>query len=485
MPEIPGEGGGGWIGWITDAVEGIFDRIARKLVISLLEPLLDLLGRTLLTTPPPESLPAIGELWSNSWRLTVAFYGLLIAVGAVLVMAFGSVQTRTSIKEIGPRIPLAFLAAAFSRTFADTAINLVNSLPAAILGTGVNPDTSTETLRGLLITSLRTSPTLALALLGQFLALLTAALMCTYIARVLLTVVLIGAAPPLLAAHALPQTDGLARWWWRAFGACLAIQVAQAFVLNAALVVFFTPGGFTVLGPTPDGLVNMLAAITLMYVLFRIPFWLLQAAQVGGGPSFLGRVARAYVAGRVLGLLPSGRHTRGQRGASAGGAGGPGGRAGWSGQGAGRGPGGGHPSGPAPSWARRSQTGRDGSARGASDPLSRQTPRRPRPGPSSPGQQSGTTGNGATSGSRSRPSGWSRPTPPATVSWSPLAPTARTNPRHDLAQATYERYRRPAAPSASPREPRPRSGSQPALSWSPVTAPRRTPRPHGRSQPSF
>jgi hypothetical protein len=42
--------------------------------------------------------------------------------------------------------------------------------------------------------------------------------------------VLIAVAPFALACHALPQTEGIARWWWRAFTAILAIQSAQAVV---------------------------------------------------------------------------------------------------------------------------------------------------------------------------------------------------------------------------------------------------------------
>ncbi len=54
------------------------------------------------------------------------------------------------------------------------------------------------------------------------------ALLVTYVVRVALTIVLIAGAPLALMFHALPQTEGIAYWWWKAFGGCLAIQVGQS-----------------------------------------------------------------------------------------------------------------------------------------------------------------------------------------------------------------------------------------------------------------
>jgi len=70
----------------------------------------------------------------------------------------------------------------------------------------------------------------------------------------MLTVVLLAMAPLALACHGLPQTEGVARWWWRAFAGILAIQAAQALVLVAAVRVFLSPGwSVIVLGATACG----------------------------------------------------------------------------------------------------------------------------------------------------------------------------------------------------------------------------------------
>ncbi len=68
---------------ITDVsaclTEGI-DAFFRGIVTDALNPLLDLLSKTLLTTPMPDSLPRIGELWDNSWEILLVSYGLLVLI---------------------------------------------------------------------------------------------------------------------------------------------------------------------------------------------------------------------------------------------------------------------------------------------------------------------------------------------------------------------------------------------------------------------
>ncbi|KPM52725.1 hypothetical protein ACG83_24930 [Frankia sp. R43] len=315
-PETSGDGGG-IVGWITDAINGAITAFFRALVTAALNPLLDLLGRTLLTTPEPSELPAIGELWSTSWAISATAYGTLIMFGGITVMALGTVQSRISIKEVLPRIPIGFLAAGLSQFLATKAIQIANVLPGAILSDGLDPDAAAEQLKTIILAAIVPTPggvgkSIFVIFLGLFLAGSVVALLCTYIARVVIEVALIGAAPLALAGHGHPLTEKVAFWWWRAFFGCLGIQIAQSFVLIASFKVFFTPGGFTMFGPTPDGVVNLLAAITLIYFLFKIPFWLMPRIGHGGG-GILGRVVRAYVMGRALGML-GGRFGRGGAG---------------------------------------------------------------------------------------------------------------------------------------------------------------------------
>jgi hypothetical protein len=281
-------------------------------VTAALNPLLDLLGQTLLSTPTPSPLPEVGTLWSSSWEIMLACYGILILIGAILVMAYGTVQNRHSFKEIAPRVAMGFLAGALSLTAATEAIDVANALAQAVLGGGVDPASAGNTLKTIVMHDVAGG--LFFILLGLVLAVLLVILAITYVVRVALTVILIAGAPLALMAHALPQTDGIARWWWKALGGCLAIQVGQSLALVTAMRVFLAPGGFVFFGPNTNGLVNILVAMALVYVLIKIPFWFLGSLRGGGGRSLLGSVIRGFLTYKSLGLLGGlfggGSHTR-------------------------------------------------------------------------------------------------------------------------------------------------------------------------------
>ncbi|MGH3846289.1 MAG: hypothetical protein ACRDR6_30675 [Pseudonocardiaceae bacterium] len=308
-----GEGGAGELdcgitnisGCVTNAITGFF----RGMVTAALNPLLELLSTTLLTTPTPANLPRLGELWANSWQILLACYGLLVLIAGVLVMAYESLQTRHSIKEIAPRVVVGFLTGALSLWVASQAIEIANGLAQAVMGGGLDASSASQTLRNLVLGSVNGG--IFIIFVDLFLAGTLLVLLVTYIVRVMLTIVLIAGAPLALMFHALPQTEPIARWWWKAFGGCLAIQVAQSLALITAMKVFLAPGGFTLFGPTASGLVNLLVALALFYILVKIPFWILGSLRVGGGRrSVVGTIARAYVIGNALGWVQSRPHGR-------------------------------------------------------------------------------------------------------------------------------------------------------------------------------
>lgn len=284
-------------GCITAAINAFF----RGIVTAALNPLLGLLSHTLLTTPTPDSLPRIGALWTNSWQILLASYGLLILIAGVLVMSYETLQTRLSVKEVAPRIVVGFLAGALSLWLASKAIDLANGLAQAVMGGGLDANTAGKSLKHLVLGSLGGG--IFVIIIGLVLAGMLIVLLVTYIVRVALTVILIAGAPIALMFHALPQTEGVASWWWKAFGGCLAIQVCQSLTLITAMRVFLAPGGFTLFGPTATGLVNLLVALALLYILFKIPFWILSSVRGGGGHSLLGSLARGVIAYKTFGLL--------------------------------------------------------------------------------------------------------------------------------------------------------------------------------------
>ena len=283
-------------GCISKAINSVFG----DMVNAALSPILELIGHTALSTPTLSDLPGIGELWNNSWQLVVAAYGLFVLVGGIVVMSHESVQIRYSIKEIGPRIPIAFLASALSLFFADKFIQLANALTLAVLGGGVAPPSLSSTLQD--AAQGATSEGLFIILVGLVLVVVGLGLLIVYVIRIALTLILIISGPLFLMCHALPHTEPLAKWWWKAITAVLAIQIAQALVLITAVRTFLS-SGVHLFGSTLSALGTLVAAIALFFILFKIPFWLLSAVRVSSHRSFLGGLARAYIAAKTFGMV--------------------------------------------------------------------------------------------------------------------------------------------------------------------------------------
>ncbi|MCU1680196.1 MAG: hypothetical protein JWQ81_935 [Amycolatopsis sp.] len=289
-------------GCITNAINDFFAGV----VTAALNPLLDLLSATLLTTPTPSSLPRIGELWDNSWQILLVSYAMLVLIAGVLVMSYETLQTRHSVKEIAPRLVVGFLSGALSLWVATKGIEIANALVPAIMGSGVDAGSAADTLKNMILAQ-NNEGGFFLVIIGLVLAGMLLVLLVTYIVRVALTIILIAGAPLALMFHALPQTDGIAKWWWKAYGGCLAIQVGQSLTLIVAVKVFLAPGGFTIFGATGAGVINMLVAIALMYILFKIPFWILGSIRGGGGGrSLVGSLVRGFLAYKTFGLLGGG-----------------------------------------------------------------------------------------------------------------------------------------------------------------------------------
>ncbi|MFF4508914.1 hypothetical protein [Streptomyces sp. NPDC001401] len=297
---------GGVAVWIAKGITAALNAFFESLVTAALNPLLKLLSETLLTTPSPSSLPQVARLWSSSWEIVIASYSLLVMMAGVVLMAHGSVQSQYSLRELGPRIPLGFLAASMSLLVAAKAVDLANALSLAVLGGGLDKRSAGAALRDFVLESfLPGTGIFKIVLWGVAVGVLVA-LLVTYVVRVALTILLVVGAPLALMCHALPMTDGVARWWWRIFGGLLAIQVAQSVALIVTIRVFLTPGNLSLFGSVRNSLVNVLVVVALLYILFKIPFWILGSVRVSHRPSFAGRAVRAVLVYKAFGLLRNG-----------------------------------------------------------------------------------------------------------------------------------------------------------------------------------
>lgn len=250
----------------------------RGLVASALDPIFRLLGKTLLSTPRLDLHPRIRDLWRFSLGIANAALVLFVLAGSGIVMV-GGLSSQMTMKELLPRLLGAAVAVNLALPLAGQLIALANALTLALLGAAANPDDVSLGLSELVFAAGLGSPLFILfALVVQILAVLV---LVAFVIRVAVLVVLLAGGPLLLVTHALPQTDHLARIWWRLTLAMIAAPVFQALVLTAAAKVFLT-GGVLGLG-SGGGLIDLLVIGCLLYLLYRIPLWTMHLALRGAG----------------------------------------------------------------------------------------------------------------------------------------------------------------------------------------------------------
>ena len=305
-PSTPAPGSGGTVSGGTQPSPGLFDITGhieaaiddwfRSLVTDALDPVLTLLGHTLLATPNVTAQSRVGGLWRMAEGIADAFLVLFVLAGGAIVMGHETFQTRTALRDVLPRIVVAAVAVNASLGLAGLAISVADSLSAALLGQGVDAANAAVVLRQLVLGSLA-SGGIFVVLLGGVVAVLAVVLLATYVVRLTLVILLVIAAPICLVCHALPQTEGLAKLWWRAFSGTLAVQVAQSLVLITALRVFLATGGPANLGiASVGGVVDLLVSACLCWVLVKIPGWVSRVVFSGSrGRGGIGRVVRDVI----------------------------------------------------------------------------------------------------------------------------------------------------------------------------------------------
>lgn len=466
-------------GMIVNAVTSFLG----MLIEQVMKPAREFLADTLLATPDVTKHADIRRLWTWMLSTTVGIYVLFVTAGGITVMGHETFQARYTMRQIAPRLLLGMVAAASSLTVMGKAISLSNALAHAIMAIDLS-DAGQGMVERVLPFALFGAPGLQLYLL--ILAMVTTALVLAvligFMVRVAVMALLGACAPLMLACHAHPLTDPVARLWWRGLAGCLVIQVGQSMTFILALKLFFAPGATAVGIPKSDQLGTMLAGVALFWVLFKIPGWTLQTVLRGTpvhsphAPTGV-RVLRHLAMYRLIDHYLPGMGALRRRPGGGGGAGsGPGRRGPGGGGGGGRGPGRGRggPGGGRPPGAGPGRGGGGGGARGRGRALparGRAAPARPvgRPGPA------GRPAAGAPAGpGRSRAGSGAHPVPAATGT-----PVAAPRPG---------RLRRPGAapPVQTPRGPRAVTPPAPARRFQqlglPVTAPRTPTRPARTTQ---
>jgi len=161
VPTPPGPGSGGNLNGggapspglfdITGHIEAAIDSWFRDLVTAALNPVLTLLGHSLLSTPNVTAQDRVGSLWQMTAGIADGFLVLFVLVGAAIVMAHETLQTRTAVKDLLPRIVVAAVAANASLAVVGLGISAVDALSQAVLGQGVGPAQAAVVLRQLVL----------------------------------------------------------------------------------------------------------------------------------------------------------------------------------------------------------------------------------------------------------------------------------------------------------------------------------------------
>ncbi|MEU9823307.1 hypothetical protein ACIGG9_29105 [Pseudonocardia alni] len=305
---------------VAGCIGEAFTGLLRAAVTDVVNPALELLSDTLLSTPLPSTVPRLTELWGLSWRIALAAYTALVLAGGLLVMVHQSVQTRHGVREVAPRLVVGFVAAWWSLPLADTGVQIANALSRELVG-GVDERAGMAGLAALVRAAITSPPAVPgvaaswpLLLASAVVGVLLVAVLAGWVLRVVMVIVLVAGAPLVVMWHALPQTDPLARWWWRAMTGLLSIQVLQALIVSVGLVVLLPdpdgPDGAAAVGvfglPAGQaGWVTLLVLGVLLWLLLRVPGWVWSAVKLrAGGSSLLAtaiKIGFAVKGARMLG----------------------------------------------------------------------------------------------------------------------------------------------------------------------------------------
>ena len=268
-------------------------------------PLLDTLAQTVLATPDVTGNGKVKDVWTTCAYIANTCFVLLVVAAGYLIAARETLQTRYGFTELAPRIVVAAVAANCSLIIVGKGIEWANALTAAILGQDLDPAGAGTALSQAINPLLPGSPNLLQLVIGLAILVMVIVVLVTYVMRLAILVVLAGVAPIALSCHALPQLEGVAYAWWRAFTSCLAVQVGQALVLLVMLKVILSGNGDTIIGfpTTGGGWIGLVLQLALVYLLIKIPMWASRyATGPRRGPGLVGQITRTYLAVKTLGL---------------------------------------------------------------------------------------------------------------------------------------------------------------------------------------
>ena len=281
-------------------LDGILDWFAHA-ILEVLNALIGAITHALLITPDVTTLPQVQALTGRSIGIVDSVFVLVFVAAGVLTMtAGGDERARYTAKDLLPRCIVGFVTAHFSHLIAGTLIELANAVTDALTAQDFNGDGALNAVKTHMAAARDHTAALLFIVCLAIIVVLLAATACSVIVRFAVALVLTAVAPIALACHALPQTDPVARMWWRCYVAMLAIPVVQAFVLFAGQwMMLDTRNMLPVLGlpVEPGGVINLFVVMVLLWTTVKVPGLMRRFATSGGGrsPNFLGMIVRVVV----------------------------------------------------------------------------------------------------------------------------------------------------------------------------------------------
>lgn len=252
------------------------------------------------------------QLWRNSALVANTIFVGLVLIGGLIVMGHETLQTRYAAKEIAPRLVIAAIVANLSWEIITGAIELAVALAVDLAGNGMTPG---QILARLIVSQVVGGPIFQVLLILSVQLMLLALVLALIVTTALLLLLTI-TAPLALILHALPQTESIARLWWRCLAATLAVPILDGIILALVSRILLQPGGFGVLGvplvlTEATKWLNLLVLLVLLYLMLKIPRWMFRIATgrpARGGPGLVRRVLRTaliYGALQATGIGPA------------------------------------------------------------------------------------------------------------------------------------------------------------------------------------
>ncbi len=271
------------------------------LLLDCLNGVIGAITHALLLTPDVTALPQVQALTGRSiWVVDTCFVLVFVAAGVLSMVAGGDERARYTAKDLLPRCVVGFVTAHFSQLIAGKLIEVANAVTNAVTAQDFHGDGALDAVKTDLMAARDQTVGLLFIVCLAIIVFLLAATACSVIVRFAVALVLTAAAPIALACHALPQTDPVARLWWRSYVSMLAIPVVQAFVLFAGQwMLLDTSHMLPVLGlpVEPGGVINLFVVMVLLWATVKVPGLMRRYATAGGGRNgnMLGMLVRVVV----------------------------------------------------------------------------------------------------------------------------------------------------------------------------------------------